>query len=338
MLEQSKRFFFQKLIDDTFGYYRIYDTLKLRAKSVINGEIVMESSEQFWNKLHNNDNEIKTRQIIKFKDFFLTDWTPKIPGQVWTDEGRENLLEGIRNVEGFYSVFDKVVKVLGPVGKQKMISGGYGSIRIKPTTNHDYFAILNLVHVSDWHCDYGVPIVVSKAVYDEFTKYREHEGAPWIEELKGLLILDEDIPNMQKISPAIGSKLEAETIELLSIVPHIRKAFIYVSSPLDIKIRYNQTHPEAIAWTLFKTKLDDEPLRLTYSRFSPEKSESILEAVGFINEYVVNFDGDTILTDFDGIQKRLISRSSLTQPNMLNRNHTGTIKLINDWIKKENIA
>jgi len=253
-------------------------------------------------------------------------------------DGKENLLEGIKNIEGFYSVFDKVINVLGPVGKQKMISGGYGSIRIKPTNNFDYYAMLNLVHVDDWHCDYGIPIIVSKAVYDQFIKYREHEGAPWIEELKGILILDEEIPNIQKISPAIGSKLETETVDLLSTVPSIRKVFIHVSSPLDIKIRYNQSHPEAIAWTLFKTKLDDEPLRLTYSRFSPEKQESILEAVGFINEYVVNFDGETILTDFDGIQKRLISKSSLTQPSSLVRNHSGTIRLINDWIKQENIV
>jgi len=64
MLEQSKRFFFQKLIDDTFGYYRIYETLKLRAKSVINGEINIDSSKDFWEKVHANDPEIKTRQII----------------------------------------------------------------------------------------------------------------------------------------------------------------------------------------------------------------------------------------------------------------------------------
>lgn len=337
MLENTKRFFFQKLIEDTFGYYRIYDTLKLRSKSVINGDIEIHSSEEFWNKIHNNHTDIKNRQVIKFKDFFLTDWVPKLPGQVWTDDGKENLLEGIKHVEGVYSTFDKVINVLGPVGKQKMISGGYGSVRIKPTNNSDYYSILNLVHVDDWHCDYGIPIVVSKAVHDQFIRYREHQGAPWIEELRGILILDEEVSNLQKISPAIGSKLDIDTIDILSTTPNSRKVFIYISSPLDIQMRYNSSHPEAIAWTLFKTKNEDEPLRLTYSRFNPEKNESILEAVGFINEYVANFDGDSILTDFDGIQKRLISKSSLTQPQLLNRNHTGTLKLINDWIKQENI-
>lgn len=335
MLDATKRHFFQKLVDDTFGYYRVYDTLKLRLISSINETLTINSSKDFWRKIIDNSPEIKNKQIIKLKDFFVTEWVPKLPGQVWTEEGQQNLAEGLKDVEGYYSFYDKVYQVLGPIGKQKMISGGFGSVRIKPTQNTDYCCLLNLVHVDDWHCDYGIPIVVSKSVYEQFIRYREHQGSPWIKELSGILYLDEDIPNINKISNAIGSKLDIETIDILSTQTNLRKAFIYVSSPLDLKIGYNGSCPEAVAWTLFKTTLTTEPLRLTYARFDPKKEESLLEAVGFINQYVASFDGETMLTDFDGVQKRLLAKGSLTNPNTLARKHTGTLKLIDSWITNE---
>jgi len=335
MLDTTKKHFFQKLVDDTFGYYRVYDTLKLRLRSSINETLTINSSKDFWSKIIDNSPEIKNKQVVKLKDFFVTEWVPKLPGQVWTEAGQQNLAEGIKDVEGYYSVYDKVYKVLGPIGKQKMISGGFGSVRIKPTHNNDFCSLLNLVHVEDWHCDYGIPIVVSKPVYEQFIRYREHEGSPWIEELTGLLYLDESIPNINKVSNAIGAKLDNETIEILSTQTNLRKAFIYISSPLDLKIRYNGSCPEAIAWTLFKTSLTAEPLRLTYAKFDPKKEESLLEAVSFINQYVARFDGETILTDFDGIQKRLLSTSSLTDLNSLTRRHAGTLKLIDNWITNE---
>jgi hypothetical protein len=335
MLDTTKRYFFQKLVDDTFGYYRVYDALKIRFNNLTHGRIDINSSEEFWQKIINNHPDIRNKQVVKLKDFFITEWVPKLPGQVWTEEGRQNLSEGLNHIDGYYSILDKVYQVLGPIGKQKMISGGYGSVRIKPAQNSDYCTLLNLVHVNDWHCDFGIPIVVSKSVYEQFIRYREHEGAPWIEELTGILYLDEDVPNINKVSNAIGAKLDAETIDILSTQSNLRKAFIYVSSPLDLKIRYNGSCPEAVAWTLFKTTLSNEPLRLTYSRFDPKKEDSILEAVGFITQYVANFDGETMLTDFDGVQRRLLATSSLTNPQMLTKKHNGTLTLIDRWIEHE---
>jgi len=335
MLDTTKKHFFQKLVDDTFGYYRVYDNLKLRFTSSVNGHITINSSREFWKKVIENHPDIKNKQIVKLKDFFITEWVPKLPGQVWTNEGQQNLSEGLKHIEGYYSLNDKVYQVLGPIGKKKMISGGFGSVRIKPSQNTDYCCLLNLVHVEDWHCDYGIPIIVSKSVYEQFIRYREHEGSPWIEEITGVLHLDEEVPNINKVSNAVGSKLDNETIEILSTQPNLRKAFIYISSPLDLKIRYNGSCPEAVAWTLFKTTISDEPLRLTYARFDPKKEDSLLEAVGFINLYVASFDGETMLTDFDGIQKRLVATSSLTDPKSLTKKHSGTLKIIDKWIKNE---
>lgn len=335
MIDATKQHFFKKFIDDTFGYYRVYDALKIRIQGKFSGEVEINNAQEFWEKVYQGDVKYRHKQIVKLKDFFLSEWVPKLPGRITTPEGQRNLMEGLQDIQGYYSIEDKIVSVLGPIGKMKMMTGGYGSLRLNPTANSDYCTMLNLVHVNDWHCDYGIPIVVSKSVYETFLKYRQHEGAPWIEKLTGILYLDTDIPHIQKISNSIGNSLDNETIDILSNVPNQKKAFIYVSSPNDISMKYNNSHPEATAWTLFKTKLQEEPLRLTYARFNPRKEESLLEAVGFLNQYVATFDGDSILTDFDGVQKRLMAKTNLQNPNSLIRAHSGTLKTIDNWIKQE---
>ena len=188
-MDEIKKHFFQKLIDDTFGYYRIYDALKLRFKTLVKGNIAFSSSKEFWEMVIENYPDIKNKQRVKLKGFFITEWVPKLPGQVWTSDGKQNLKEGINDVVGYYVGSKKIYQLLGPYGKQKMIFGGFGSVRVKPSQNKDYCCLLNLVDIDNWHCDYGIPIVVSKSVYDCFIRYREIGGSPWVEELSGILYL-----------------------------------------------------------------------------------------------------------------------------------------------------
>ena len=178
---------------------------------------------------------------------------------MWTQGGQKNLMEGILDVVGEANIVEKVYHVLGPEGKSKMIMGGFGSVRVKPSDDKDYCMLLNAVHVDDWHCDYGIPVVVSKAVYDDYLKYAYKEGAPWIEELKGLLFINREITKFKVVSNAIGAKVTDEIKDLMSDSPNLPKCFIYVSSPMNIKFRYNGSHPNAVAWTMFRTSLEEEP-------------------------------------------------------------------------------
>lgn len=344
MLNETKQHFFKKLIEDTIGYYRVYDFLKMKVLTTIEKPREFLTTESFWRAIlqqnfrNNNQNSepLKNGQTIKLKNFFLTEWTPKLPGRVWTNDGQMNLIEGISDVVGQMNIYQKVYEVLGPVGKNKMMTGGYGTIRIKAITNNDFCMLLNLVSPDDWHCDYGIPLIVSKAVYDDYLNYSHKEGAPWIEELQGTLFLNNSLTDFQSISPAIGAKLENEINDLLTDMPNLQKCFIYVSSPLDVKMRYNKSHPEAIAWTMFKTDLIEEPLRLTYARFNPLDEESITEATEFINQYVLGFDGTEILTDFDGQKRRLISKSNLSNIRSLATGQRSSLFTIHNWIQREN--
>lgn len=344
MLNETKQHFFKKLIEDTIGYYRVYDFLKMKILTTLEKPREFLTTESFWRAIlqqsfrNNNQNSepLKNGQIIKLKNFFLTEWTPKLPGRVWTNDGQTNLIEGISDVVGQMNIYQKIYDVLGPEGKNKMMTGGYGTIRIKARTNNDFCMLLNVVSPDDWHCDYGIPLIVSKAVYDDYLKYTHNEGAPWIEELQGTLFLNNSLSDFQLISPAIGAKLENEINDLLTDMPNLQKCFIYVSSPLDIKMRYNQSHPEAIAWTMFRTNIAEEPLRLTYSRFNPLNEDSTIEATEFINKYVLAFDGTEILTDFDGQKRRLISKSNLSNTRSLAAGQRTALFTIHNWMQREN--
>lgn len=341
MLNETKQHFFKKLIEDTIGYYRIYDFLKVKVTATINKVSTFTTSENFWKAIlqgdfreRHNEISLENNQIVVLKDFFLTEWTPKLPGRVWTSDGDINLIDGMQDIVGCANIFDRIYEVLGPLGKSKMISGGFGTVRIKQRVNSDYYMLLNAVSVNDWHCDYGIPIVVSKAVYERYIHYSYNQGSPWIEELKGILCLNSHIDGNDLITSSIGAKLDNETRDLLSDIPNLQKCFIYVSSPLDVKIRFNNTHPEAIAWTMFRTEIPTEPLRLTYARFNPIEEESVKEAVNFINSYVLEFNGTEILTDFDGQKRRLISKTNLANPKNFYWVQRRTLETINNWVKQ----
>lgn len=343
MLSETKQFFFKRLIEDTIGYYRIYDFLKLRVRQASNQVRTFIDSETFWKAIlqnefrnpRNNEPTLQHNQIIKLRDFYLTEWVPKLPGRVWTREGDRNLIEGIQDVVGQVNIYNKVYEVLGPIGKNQMITGGFGTVRIKQRSDNDYCMLLNAVSVNDWHCDYGIPIIVSKPVYESFLRYSHNEGAPEIAELTGILYLNSGINQFQIISPAIGAHVNNELHDFLSDIPNLPKCFIYVSSPIDLKLRYNNSHPDAIAWTMFKTNIAKEPLRLTYARFNPKNDESANEAVKFINDYVLGFDGVEILTDFDGQKRRLISKTTLADTKNFSFQHKRVMSTIGNWIRNE---
>ena len=343
MLNEAKQHFFKKLIEDTIGYYRIYDFVKTKFKETLNPAITFSSAEEFWKSIHQGKfayqiddlPSLKNNQLIKLKDFVLTEWTPKLPGRVWTKDGSKNLFQGLQDIIGEVNISDKIYKVLGPLGKEKVITGGFGTVRVKPRSNKDYCMLLNAVSRDNWKCDYGIPIVVSKSVYDKFIEYSHNEGAPEIEELRGTLILNKSFDGLEIIEPAIGANIGNEIKDLLSDFPDLQKCFVYVSSPLDIKLRYNKSHPDAIAWTMFKTNKEEEPLRLTYAQFNPIDDESSRHAVEFINQYVLNFDGIEIMTDFDGQKRRLISKVNLADTKNFNLQFRRTLGTIENWIKRE---
>jgi len=333
MINETKNYFFSRLLEDTFGYFNVYDFLKLKFRKAINKSVVYSNSKEFWDSVF-NENSLLSGQIVKLKDFYLSDFVPKLPGKLWTLESKKEIKEGYNEV--IATTTDGKVNVLSLEGKRKIINAGYGSVRLKPQTKGLYCTLLSAVSPDNWFSDAGIPIIVSKSVYDEFIKSSK-QGAPWIEKLEGILFLNQDYSFLNSIPKAIGSSLSKETIDLLTNSPNLPKAFIYIPSPLNIKLRTNNTHPNVVAWTTFETRNINDPLRFTYSTFNPNKKGSLEFSIDFINNYVRDIGGTNILTDFDGKIRRLQSKASLSEGIKIKDSlvFNGIMKTIDNWIDKE---
>ena len=133
--------------------------------------------------------------------------------------------------------------------------------------NAAYCNCLSVTDLQNWHSDRGIPIIVSRSVDAHFRKYSER-GAAWVQELVGVLHINEDIPLKSFIPRAIGADLSAETEEALRFRPNLPKAYIYVSSPLSVKLKYHDSYPLTTAWTMFEANETRDPYRYTYFVFN----------------------------------------------------------------------
>jgi len=282
--QETKKRFFGELLDDILGYWRIYDGLKLKFLSRIKNAVEIKTENEFWYSILSDryageiDGDylpLRNGQIIKLKDFFISEWAPKLPGQAWTIQGSKDLIEAYKRIDKRIKFNDKLYSVLDPYGKEKVVSAGYGSIRLNPKIgSEDFYMYMSLVTKRNWHCDLGIPLVVSKSVYNEFYKYAKY-GAPWVEGMEGVLHFQEDLPFKIIIPHAIGARISEELEEVLRYKPFLPKCHVYVSSPLNIKFKLNDSHPNCTAWTMFETHSSREPYRYTYTKCDPNDNESI---------------------------------------------------------------
>ena len=251
--------------------------------------------------------QLNDGDVIKLKDVFIFEWSPKLPGRIWTTEGITDFREGQRRVNGYVRFKENIYAILDPYGKSKVVSAGFGSIRLnRKKRDEDNYMLLALVSTNHWLCDYGIPVVVSKAVYEKYLNYSKN-GAPWLKSVEGILHINQEVPFAELIPRALGASLSSESEETLRYRPALPKCYIHISSPLQIKFTYNDSNPEATAWTMFETRYKEDRLRYTYTKFDPMDNDSIDEAISFINWYVSEYGGTRIITDFDGQVPRLES-------------------------------
>ena len=173
-------------------------------------------------------------------------------------------------------------------------------------------------------------------MYDEFARHAQH-GAPWIERFDGILQIGEDLPVQAQLPAAIGATLPDGLDSILRFRPFLPKCFVYVASPLNVKFRYNDSHPPCSAWTVFEAR-GTHPYRYTYTSFDPYKPDSARDAVTFINWYVQRYQGKRILVDFDGREPKLVAAVPLTKDPLKSRKSVtaldGVLRGVGRWAKE----
>jgi hypothetical protein len=92
--EASQRYF-GRLFEDVVGYLNLYDYLQLKIMNV-RGKSKLASVESFWfsilrdkfaHRYTGSFTPMKSGDYVKLKDVFMTEWAPKLPGQIWTSQG-----------------------------------------------------------------------------------------------------------------------------------------------------------------------------------------------------------------------------------------------------------
>lgn len=324
--ELAKRFF-GCVWEDTLGYLRLHDFLKLRASGVVlKRPLRISSAAEFWygilgdrfSTTSTRYQPIRNGDIVKFHGGFLTEWVPKLPGQLWTTEGSTELAKGLKSVEGVRRYGDQMYTILDPYGKSRVLSAGHGSVRLaKATTASDHFACLALVDQGQWNCDYGVPIIVSREVFNAFERYSQN-GSPAIKSLEGVVRTGSDLPLSQLIPRAIGGELSKASEESLRLRPGLPRCFVHVVSPLSMKLLYNDSHPDITAWTMYATRAAERTSRAreprygySYVTLNPLVHGAHDEAAQFLRHYATDHGGVRLITDYDGVVPRLAAEIPL---------------------------
>src|SRR5260221_12475351 len=86
---------FGRLFDEVLGYLNLYDYLKLKVADR-RGTSKLVSIDSFWfsilgdkfaRKTETPFASLRSGDIVKLRDVFITEWTPKLPGKIGPSQG-----------------------------------------------------------------------------------------------------------------------------------------------------------------------------------------------------------------------------------------------------------
>lgn len=345
------------IYDDIVKYYGLYGFLKYKIKALTVKPVHINSNEDFWSIIlkdqffgeYDKEKILLSGQPLTFSNkFYLSEWAPKIPGKIWTKSGKQSLRDALSHqINDINWEWKKRYEIIfDEYGKKKAMEGGFGSVRINPSKNpSETFMYMSLTTSDCWSIDSGIPIIVSKSVFEEYNRKSVNKGAVEIGKLEGILITDTDLPINEIISKAIGAQLDSRSIDILTKQTFLPKCFVYVPSSLGVDFKYNNSHPQCTGWTMYKKQIHESQEKnygqksdleygITYNCFYPTKPETIHEAVEFMKDYANYNNGSEILTDFDGMESKFESRLSLKDnpENAQKSKFKGTLEELNKWV------
>lgn len=251
-------------------------------------------------------------QLVKLDNFEITEWFPRCPGLIWTKDGNKYRNQATKFLDR--GLTDQYI-VYSPRGKTFMVLGGRGTTRLESHLgDYDYKV---LCATSSGRCDAGIPLVVSRDVYEEIRNELQHEGSVCAD-LKGFysqLPLHYD----QLVLESPGSELPMRLRSWLANSLYIPRYCLKVESRLLIRKKESVSNIQATAWTLFRFEDPELPYSFVFWSFDPRNEDSILSATRKIQIYIENYGAGEILTDFDERVQRFVSKfplSSVMDPRM----------------------
>ncbi len=219
---------------------------------------------------------------LRLEAFFLFEWFPRSPGLFFTEQGRSARQEAQHRIHTIKSGQREIV-VYDPYGKQSMLDGGIGNIRLNPISvnAHEWM----LMSASGNGCSHqGFPVALPLDLYKNCIDEIREKGTV-VRSLMGEL-----------------KTLPTPLQTLYSGYTGVPKMYLQVEDarkPLHGKSRRLEELEVSVAAT-FKGEVDGALANYaTYATFNPGKRGDLDEKVKWIqDEYVHSYKG-TVLTDFD---------------------------------------
>jgi hypothetical protein len=216
---------------------------------------------------------------IGLDNFFLFEWFPRSPGLYWTSRAkhaRDQAKHRIIEVRRGGIVYD-------PYGKQSMLDGGIGSIRLNPIILHNTDWML-MSASSSGVCHQGFPVALTLDLYREYIDEIRTRGAVVCTLLGQLRTIPKELS------------------EVYSGYTEVPKLYLQVEKIQRPRVRKSRSmeNLEVSVAASFTGKVDEKPgIYATYVSFDPARKGHFARAIEWMrDEYVHSYKG-TILTDFD---------------------------------------
>jgi len=290
-------------------WLRLPDYIKTEFRRRIEGSAEFHNEEDFWRAAlgiaayrPSSLKPLSPGTVVSLKGFQITEWVPLNPGQYWTELGfaRRESARPYKNL--IYFSEKQPMLAYDLEGKIRMMLGGIGTVKLRPLRfpldTHSYSL---LCATSSGHCWSGIPILVSKQVYNKFqATLRQNKRVQ--ADIVGTYQSKPFNPKDMVIA-ARGVNIPETTEQIITECCGIPQCVVVVDSVLHTKQGVGAFSVKAVAWTLFqgKRKLWDNRkfFSFTYHTFDPQNDISHNIARNFILNYFKYFGGENFVTDYD---------------------------------------
>jgi hypothetical protein len=231
-------------------------------------------------------------QHIKLQGFHLTEWTPYSPGRYYTPQAAEARHRA-------RSIVSWTNNEYLPLGKENMMLGGVGSIRLRGRTidgRQYYFLGASSTGISHQ----GVPLIVPESEYSKVVNTMIDYGGCYAHVTGSLRVMPPELSLISFSNNVPKYFVLAQDIE--PIAPSsanillVTVAVMYSGSYYD----HYQGHGESFELGEYSTKLRKS---WTFCSFNPASgSQAITAAAEWLQHYAGRYTGnsrDPILSDFD---------------------------------------
>lgn len=219
---------------------------------------------------------VRAPMRVVLDSFFLFEWMPRSPGLFYTPDAVRARREAAR----YIMKVDEGMVVYSPKGKQSMLDGGLGCLRLKPVGDLWFLGASSTATAHE-----GIPIAMDDDLYQSCIDEIAERGA-----------LVRDVHGQLTFMPEELERLYTDYRE----VPKVYLRVTELRKPTHPQSRSTAGLTVSVAASFEGTWEERRGVYATYASLNPGAPDSFRETVEWLEQdYVRRMHDGIILTDFD---------------------------------------